>query len=55
MNFFKNYIGNVSNLISILLVFYFILDTIKNWNGTPEVKIIKNTLDKLTDAIVRNR
>ena len=51
LDFFKNYIGNFSNLLSLLLVIYFILDVIRNWNGSPEVKIIKNTLDKLTNVI----
>ena len=51
MNFFKNYFGNITNVISFLIISYFILDTIRNWKGSPEIRIIKATLEKLTNTI----
>ena len=39
------------NVVGALVIVYFIVDTIRNWGGSPELKVIKEELHSINSHI----
>jgi len=41
------------NIAGVVIVLYWIVDTIRNWGGSPELKILKDELQRTNNHIER--
>jgi hypothetical protein len=41
------------NVAGVMIVIYWIVDTIRNWGGSPELKILKGELERTNTHIKR--
>jgi len=47
------YIAASGNTAGALIILYWFVDTIKNWNGSPELKLLKGQLKDTNDNIAQ--
>ena len=41
------------NIAGIMIVLYWLVDSAKNWTGTPELKILKGQIEKTDEELER--